>query len=270
MGSNKSVTENKDRANRLVVRGLSVNFNGFVAVDMVDLTVEPGETRVIIGPNGAGKTTLLDLITGKTKPTDGTVEFRGHQLVGKSTSEICRKYHVGRKFQGPNVFNELTVEENMQLAMMGNDTVASYLFKKNGAEEKKKIDDCLRKVNLYEYKDVMASSLSHGQKQWLEIGMVILQEAQLVVLDEPTAGMTAEETFKTGEMINQNLKDKTLVVIEHDMDFVRQIAETVTVLHQGKILAEGTFDEIEKNPKVIQVYLKQESEIEKEETICWS
>ena len=146
--------------------------------------------------------------------------------------------------------------------------MTSYLLKKQGKGEQERIDECLKKVNLYEYKDIMASALSHGQKQWLEIGMVILQEAQLVVLDEPTAGMTAEETFKTGEMINLNLKDKTLVVIEHDMDFVRQIAETVTVLHQGKILAEGTFEEVEKDPRVIQVYLKQESEIEKEESTC--
>lgn len=259
-----STIEQKKRENRLIVRGLCVDFNGFIAVDQVDLTVEPGETRVIIGPNGAGKTTLLDLITGKTKPTAGIIEFRGHQLIGKSTSEICRKYHVGRKFQGPNVFNNLTVEQNMQLAMMGNETQLDYLFKKNRAEEQEKIDDCLRKVRLLEYKDMMAAALSHGQKQWLEIGMVILQEAQLVVLDEPTAGMTAEETFQTGEMINTNLKDKTLIVIEHDMDFVRQIAETVTVLHQGKILAEGTFEEVEQDPRVIQVYLKQETEEEKE------
>lgn len=258
----------KKRTNHLIVRGLCVNFNGFVAVDNVDLTVEPGETRVIIGPNGAGKTTLLDLITGKTKPTAGTVEFRGHQLIGKSTADICKKYHVGRKFQGPNVFNNLTVEQNMCLAMMGNDSMLSYLFKKKSAEDTARIEECLRKVNLYEYKDIMAASLSHGQKQWLEIGMVILQEAKLVVLDEPTAGMTAEETYKTGEMINENLKDKTLLVIEHDMDFVRQIAEKVTVLHQGKILAEGTFEEVEKDPRVISVYLKQESEIEKEGAPC--
>lgn len=268
MSKTNKKTTIKGRTDQLIVRGLSVNFGGFVAVDEVNLTVEPGETRVIIGPNGAGKTTLLDLITGKTKPTAGTVEFRKHHLVGKSTADICKKYHVGRKFQGPNVFNNLTVEQNMQLAMMGNDSIASYLFKKKSAEEQARIDECLKKVNLLEYKDILASSLSHGQKQWLEIGMVILQEAKLVVLDEPTAGMTAEETFKTGEMINKNLKDKTLLVIEHDMDFVRQIAEKVTVLHQGKILAEGTFEEVEKDPRVIQVYLKQDAEEKKEESVC--
>lgn len=268
MSETNTNTAMAKRENKLIVRGLCVNFNGFVAVDEVDLTVEPGETRVIIGPNGAGKTTLLDLITGKTKPTAGTIEFRGHQLVNKSTSEICKKYHVGRKFQGPNVFNNLTVEQNMQLAMMGNDSQINYLFKKKSAGDEAKINECLEKVNLLEYKDIMAASLSHGQKQWLEIGMVILQEAQLVVLDEPTAGMTAEETFKTGEMINKNLKDKTLLVIEHDMDFVRQIAETVTVLHQGKILAEGTFEEVEKDPRVIQVYLKQDTGEEKEGSSC--
>lgn len=266
MKNKETSLQDEKRENRLIVRGLGVNFNGFVAVDGVDLTVEPGETRVIIGPNGAGKTTLLDLITGKTKPTSGTIEFRGHQLVGKSTYEICRKYHVGRKFQGPNVFNNLTVGQNMQLAAMGNRSTIGYLSEKNDPEEDKKIDDCLKKVNLLEYKDMMAASLSHGQKQWLEIGMVILQDAQLVVLDEPTAGMTAEETFKTGEMINKNLKDRTLIVIEHDMDFVQQIAETVTVLHQGKILAEGTFEEVKHDPRVIQVYLKQDSD-DKEEAV---
>lgn len=250
------------RENRLVVRGLSVNFNGFVAVDQVDLTVEPGETRVIIGPNGAGKTTLLDLITGKTAATAGTVEFRNHQLAGKSTSEICNKYHVGRKFQGPNVFHELTVYENMQLAMMGDKSMGFYVFSKKTSEEEARIDECLKKVNLLEYKEVKASSLSHGQKQWLEIGMVILQNAELIVLDEPTAGMTAEETYKTGEMIKNNLKEKTVLVIEHDMDFVKQIAEKVTVLHQGRVLAEGTFEEMENDPRVISVYLKQTEEEE--------
>lgn len=268
MSNSNETTAKKERENRLIVRGLSVNFNGFVAVDNVDLTVEPGETRVIIGPNGAGKTTLLDLITGKTKPTAGTVTFRGHHLVGKSTSDICKKYHVGRKFQGPNVFDNLTVEQNMQLAMMGNDSIPSCLFSKISEEDRKKIEECLKKVNLLEDKDIMAASLSHGQKQWLEIGMVILQEAQLVVLDEPTAGMTAEETFKTGEMIKKNLKEKTLLVIEHDMDFVQQIAERVTVLHQGKILAEGSYEEVEKDPRVIQVYLKQDLDEEKEEALC--
>lgn len=250
-----------EREDRLIVRNLGVNFNGFVAVDGVDLTIEPGETRVVIGPNGAGKTTLLDLITGKTKATAGNVEFRGHQLIGKSTSEICKKYHIGRKFQGPNVFGPLTVNQNMQLAMMGAEKTLNLLFKKTTVKDQEKIDECLKKVNLLEYKDIQAQSLSHGQKQWLEIGMIILQDARLVVLDEPTAGMTADETYKTGEMINTNFKDKTMIVIEHDMDFVRQIADKVTVLHQGRVIAEGDFEEVEKDPKVISVYLKTDAEI---------
>lgn len=250
-----------EREDRLIVRNLGVNFSGFVAVDGVDLTIEPGETRVVIGPNGAGKTTLLDLITGKTKATAGTVEFRGHQLIGKSTSVICKKYHIGRKFQGPNVFGPLTVNQNMQLAMMGAEKTLNLLFKKTTVKDQEKIDECLKKVNLLEYKDIQAQSLSHGQKQWLEIGMIILQDARLVVLDEPTAGMTADETYKTGEMINTNFKDKTMIVIEHDMDFVRQIADKVTVLHQGRVIAEGDFEEVEKDPKVISVYLKTDAEI---------
>ncbi len=249
---------NETGNNRLVIKELCVQFGSFVAVDHVNLMVEDGETRVIIGPNGAGKTTLLDLITGKTKATGGTVEFRGHSLIGRDTSHICRSCHVGRKFQGPNVFNELTVIENMRLALMGNDNFLGYLFRRQSREEAEKIHRCLDAVNLLDYENVKAVSLSHGQKQWLEIGMVILQDARLVVLDEPTAGMTAEETFKTGEMIKKNLADKTVLVIEHDMDFVRQIAQKVTVLHMGKVLAEGTFDEVENDPKVIQVYLKQD------------
>ncbi|MCD8346777.1 MAG: urea ABC transporter ATP-binding protein UrtD [Lachnospiraceae bacterium] len=244
----------------LLIKELCVQFGTFVAVDHVNLAVKNGETRVIIGPNGAGKTTLLDLITGKTKATSGTIEFNGHQLIGKSTSHICRNYCVGRKFQGPNVFGELTVQENMKLALMGGKSFFQCLFQKNTSEEENRIRRALEAVNLLEYEGIRAASLSHGQKQWLEIGMVILQDAQLVVLDEPTAGMTAEETYKTGEMIKKNLADKTVLVIEHDMDFVRQIAETVTVLHHGKVLAEGTFEEVENNPKVVQVYLKQEEE----------
>lgn len=250
--------------NQLLVRELSVDFNGFIAVDDVNLTVNCGETRVIIGPNGAGKTTLLDLITGKTKPTKGSVIFKGHQLIGKSTSDICNKYHVGRKFQGPNVFKELTVFENMQVATMGGCSLKNVLFSKTTLEERDRIRDCLSKVNLLDYQNIKATSLSHGQKQWLEIGMVLLQNAELIALDEPTAGMTAEETYKTGEMILENLKEKTVLVIEHDMDFVKQIAEKVTVLNRGQVLAEGTFEEMENDPRVISVYLKQSEE----EPIC--
>ncbi len=255
------------REDRLIVRGLGVNFNGFVAVDGVDLSVEPGETRVVIGPNGAGKTTLLDLITGKTKATEGTVEFRGHQLIGKSTSDICRKYHVGRKFQGPNVFGPLTVNDNMKLAMMGTEKKLNLIKNRITGQEQSRIDECLKKVDLYEYKDIQAQSLSHGQKQWLEIAMIILQDARLVVLDEPTAGMTAEETYKTGEMIKTNFKEKTMIVIEHDMDFVKQIADEVTVLHQGRVISEGKFEEVEKDPKVISVYLKTGDEITQSEEV---
>lgn len=250
--------KNSGRRDELIIRDLRVDFNGFVAINNVNLTVSDGEVRVIIGPNGAGKTTLLDLITGKTKATQGHITFRGHSLIGKNTATICRKYHIGRKFQGPNIFENMTVYQNIEVAIKGSTTVWSSLFSKRSMDLTQQIEECLEQINLLEYKEVIASSLSHGQKQWLEIGMVMMQEPRLVILDEPTAGMTAEETYKTGEMIKTLLKGRTVLVIEHDMEFVRQIAKTVTVLHMGAVLAEGTFEEIEQNPKVIQVYLKQE------------
>jgi urea transport system ATP-binding protein len=240
----------------LEVKNLSVEFSGFKAINNVNLKIEEGEVRVLIGPNGAGKSTIADLITGKTKPTAGSVFFKGVDITGKSPDEIAGKYKIGRKFQGPNVFDNMTVYRNIEIALSGYTTVWKSLFYRRTTEIKKKIKALLEQIRLYEIRDVMATELSHGQRQWLEIGMVIAQNPSLIILDEPTAGMTAEETFKTGEMIKELLGEHTVIVVEHDMDFVRQIAQTVTVLHQGRVLAEGTFEEIEKDPQVIQVYLK--------------
>ena len=244
----------------LELRDVSVSFSGFLAVDQVSLSVEKGETRVVIGPNGAGKTTIIDMITGKTAPTSGKVFLGGADITGYSPHEIAGKYKVGRKFQGPNLFDFLSVYENVEVALAGHSSVLkTFLYRKNKsiADEIKTI---LEQINLYGKRDVISTSLSHGERQWLEMGMVIAQKPQLITLDEPTAGMTADETYKTGEMIKTMMKDKTVIVVEHDIDFVEQIAETVTVLHQGKVLAEGTFAEVKRNPKVVQVYLKDDDE----------
>lgn len=246
----------------LELKDISVSFSGFLAVDQVSLDIEKGETRVIIGPNGAGKTTIIDMITGKTRPTKGKIILDGADITGQGPHEIAGRHKVGRKFQGPNVFDYLTVYENIEVALAGHSSVLqTFLYRKN-KEIEQEIEEILKQINLYDKKDVISTSLSHGERQWLEMGMVIAQKPQLITLDEPTAGMTADETYKTGEMIKTLMKDKTVIVVEHDIDFVEQIAEKVTVLHQGKLLAEGAFDEVKKNPKVIQVYLKDDDEEE--------
>ena len=243
----------------LELHKVSVSFSGFLAVDQVSLAVAEGETRVVIGPNGAGKTTIIDMITGKTAPTSGRISLAGDDITGLSPNEIAGKYGVGRKFQGPNLFDYLTVYENVEVALAGHSSVLkTFLYRKNRAISDE-IKTILEQINLYEKKDVISTSLSHGERQWLEMGMVIAQKPRLITLDEPTAGMTADETYKTGEMIKTMLKDKTVIVVEHDIDFVEQIAETVTVLHQGRVLAEGNFAEVKRNPKVIQVYLKDDA-----------
>ena len=243
----------------LELHEVSVSFSGFLAVDQVSLTVAEGETRVVIGPNGAGKTTIIDMITGKTPPTSGRISLAGEDITGLSPHEIAGKYGVGRKFQGPNLFDYLTVYENVEVALAGHSSVLNtFLYRKNRAIADE-IKTILEQINLYGKKDVISTSLSHGERQWLEMGMVIAQKPRLITLDEPTAGMTADETYKTGEMIKTMLKDKTVIVVEHDIDFVEQIAETVTVLHQGRVLAEGNFAEVKRNPRVVQVYLKDDA-----------
>ncbi len=242
----------------LEVKNLSVEFNGFKAFTEVNMKIYDGELRVIIGPNGAGKTTFMDLVTGKTKPTSGKVIFDGKDITGKSTTEITRNYHIGRKFQGPNVFDNMTVKENIEIAMEGYNSMRKCIFFHRTNEFRNKVEEILKLIDLYDYRHFMASDLSHGQRQWLEIGMVVAQNPKLIILDEPTAGMTADETYKTGEMIKKLKGSHTLIVVEHDMDFVRQVAEYVTVLNYGRLLAEGTMEEVENNEEVIAVYLKED------------
>lgn len=248
----------EERKVLLEVQHLSVEFNGFQAMTDVNMKIYDGELRVIIGPNGAGKTTFMDLVTGKTKPTSGKVFFDGVNITGKSTTEITRDYHIGRKFQGPNVFDNMTVKENVEIAMEGYSSLGRCVFFRKSKEFKDRVNEVLKLIDLYEYRHFMASDLSHGQRQWLEIGMVVAQNPKLIILDEPTAGMTADETYKTGEMIKRLKGEHTIIVVEHDMDFVRQVAEYVTVLNYGRLLAEGTMDEVSANEEVIAIYLKED------------
>jgi urea transport system ATP-binding protein len=240
----------------LETQGLTVEFSGFRAVSELDFSLNRGELRVILGPNGAGKTTLMDLITGKTKATSGKILFNNQDITFKEPHEIS-KLGVGRKFQGPNVFDNMTVSENVEVAFKGFHRVLKALFYKKNLEIRDKINDILVRINLKHKAHYMAAILSHGERQWLEMGMLLAQDPELIILDEPTAGMTAEETFKTGELIQTLFSNRTIIVVEHDMAFVRQVAQTVTVLHQGKFLAEGTLSEIEQNTKVQEVYLKE-------------
>lgn len=248
------------------LENVSVTFNGFRALTNVSMAVEKGDIRVIIGPNGAGKSTLMDIITGKTKPTEGKVIVDGVDITAKEPAVIASRHGVGRKFQGPNIFNELLVRENIELAVKSDRSICSTFFQSK--EMKKQVQDKVKEVlnliNLTEKADLRASDLSHGERQWLEIGMVVAQDSAIIILDEPAAGLTDEETYKTGELIKSLAGRHTLLVVEHDMDFVRQISNIVTVLHMGEKIAEDTFDVIEKDKKVISVYLKTPEDTEEE------
>lgn len=244
----------------LELKNLTVEFNGFRAVNEVNMTIQKGELRTLIGPNGAGKTTIIDMVTGKTKPTYGNILLDGVSIAGKEPYEISGKFKIGRKFQGPNVFDYMTVEENIEVALSGFHTLGkTFLYKRTGAI-KDEMEQIMEEIQLKEKRDTLPIYLSHGQRQWLEIGMILAQKPEIVTLDEPTAGMTADETYKTGELILNVMKDKTLIVVEHDIDFVKQISDKITVLNAGEILAEGTYEEITSNPEVVRVYLKTDDE----------
>lgn len=243
----------------LSVKDLNVVFSGFKALTGVNLNVYDGEIVTIIGPNGAGKSTLLDAIVSKSPVASGHVYYRGQDITDKRPYEIARM-GIGRKFQNPNVYNELTVFDNILLALKGNQGIFSSITAKLTKAKKGKIYDVLEQTGLLNQAFLEVSSLSHGQKQWVEIAMVLAQDPSIVLLDEPTAGMTAEETYATGEIIKSIARaDYSIVVIEHDMEFVKQIAERIVVLHQGSVLAEGSVQEIQSNPKVIEVYLGRET-----------
>jgi urea transport system ATP-binding protein len=241
--------------NILYLEGLTVSFDGFKALDALTLYVDPGELRCIIGPNGAGKTTMMDVITGKTKPDEGTAWFgRSIDLLALSEPEIAQA-GVCRKFQKPTVFEKLTVFENLELALAGRKTFLTTLLARMTAREHARIHEVLKTIGLTEERRAVAGALSHGQKQWLEIGMLLMQEPSLLLVDEPVAGMTPQETERTAELLLSLAGDHSVVVVEHDMDFVRSIARRVTVLHQGRVLADGDMDQVQNDPRVVEVYL---------------
>lgn len=241
-------------ANELLkIRNLVVAFDAFHAVDGLDLTLREQEVRFVIGPNGAGKTTLVDSITNLVRPTSGSIMFAGEELAGRSEHAIVRS-GIGRTFQKPSVFDELTVVENVDLAASFRMAFRSLLKRRKGVSDD--VAAMLASVNLAEQQDELAGSLSHGQKQWLEVAMVLVQRPRLLLLDEPVAGMTQTERLRTGELVTKIAEEGTTVlVIEHDMDFVRRFAHKVSVMHEGKILTEGTVAEVQMDETVREVYL---------------
>ena len=243
----------------LEIEDVTVSFDGFKAINNLNFDMEQGELRVIIGPNGAGKTTFLDVITGKVKPTQGQVRFKGRNTRSLSEHKIARM-GIGRKFQTPRIYLNLTPRENLELASNPNKNVFSTLFQPPSVVEKQRVYELLHIIGLMHKAEMQAEFLSHGEKQWLEIGMLIAQSPDLLLVDEPVAGLTDEETEKTGELLMSLAESHSIIVIEHDMEFVRQIARKVTVLHQGSVLCEGNFDEVQNDPKVIEVYLGQQDE----------
>ena len=240
----------------LELNDVSVDFDGFFALTDLSISLEHGELRSIIGPNGAGKTTFLDVITGKVKPTKGSVSLRGSSIVGLSEQKISR-LGVGRKFQTPRVFENLTVSRNLELAASPSKMPFSLMFESLNNTAKDEVYRLMDYVGLVPFAKSLAGSLSHGQKQWLAISMLVAQSPDIILLDEPVAGLTDEETNRTAELIKSLAGEHTVVVIEHDMEFIRDLAAPVTVLHQGQLLTEGSLDEVKSDPKVIEVYLGQ-------------
>lgn len=240
----------------LEVSGVSVSFDGFRAINNLSINFAPAELRAIIGPNGAGKTTFMDIVTGKTKPDEGKVIWgeRNISLLGMSESQIARE-GIGRKFQKPTVFEEQTVRENLAMALKNPRGPFAVLTHKKTAENAARIEEVAEEIGLTESLTRRAGELSHGQKQWLEIGMLLAQEPRLLLVDEPAAGMTVEEREKTTDILRRAAQTRAVVVVEHDMEFVRRLNCKVTVLHEGAVLAEGNLDHVTSNPRVIEVYL---------------
>jgi urea transport system ATP-binding protein len=238
----------------LAVENLSVSFDGFKAVNDLNLYVEQNELRVVIGPNGAGKTTLLDLICGRTRATEGSIKFKDMELTRMPEYERVRR-GIGRKFQTPSIYENLTVLENLEVSYPRGRSVFGSLFFRRDQALMDRVREVAELIYLDERLDDTAELLSHGQKQWLEIGMLLMQDPELLMLDEPVAGMSVSERQKTAELLSRISNNRSVIVIEHDMEFVKSIAHRVTVLHQGKTLAEGSMDHVQADPRVIEVYL---------------
>ena len=238
----------------LAVEDLTVSFDGFKAIDKLTLYVEKNELRVIIGPNGAGKTTLLDLICGRTRASDGSIKFKNQEMTRLAEHRIVRA-GIGRKFQTPSIYENLSVFKNLEVSFPRGRGVFGALAFKCDAQVKERIESLSEEIGLADQLETEAGILSHGQKQWLEIGMLLMQEPELLMLDEPIAGMSVRERELTAELLDRICKNRSMIVIEHDMDFVKKIAHKVTVMHQGKILAEGPMEKVQNDPRVIDVYL---------------
>ncbi|MCV3238422.1 urea ABC transporter ATP-binding protein UrtD [Mesorhizobium sp. ZC-5] len=239
----------------LYLDGVSVSFDGFRAINQLSLVLDRGEMRAIIGPNGAGKTTMMDIVTGKTRPDSGEVFFDGDiDLTRHDEAEIAMM-GIGRKFQKPTVFESHSVEDNLLLSLKGTRSIFPALFHRRSAEETRRIDDILDITRLHDKRDHFAASLSHGQKQWLEIGMLLAQDPKLLLVDEPVAGMTDAETEETARLLKDIAREHSVIVVEHDMHFVRELGVKVTCLHEGSVLSEGTLDFVSADERVVEVYL---------------
>jgi urea transport system ATP-binding protein len=239
----------------LYLDGVTVSFDGFKALNALSLILEPGEMRAVIGPNGAGKTTMMDVITGKTRPDQGHVVFADDIDLRKLDEPAIARLGIGRKFQRPTVFEPLSVHDNLLLSLAGDRSPRFALWARERREERRRIDELLDIIRLTGERDHRAAELSHGQKQWLEIGMLLAQEPKLLLVDEPVAGMTDAETAETADLLREINRTRSVVVVEHDMAFVRALGVKVTVLHEGSVLAEGSIDAIQDNPRVVEVYL---------------
>ncbi|WP_407050413.1 urea ABC transporter ATP-binding protein UrtD [Methyloraptor flagellatus] len=251
MDSTHNVTKNS----QLYLDGVKVSFDGYKALRGLSLTIAPGEMRAIIGPNGAGKTTMMDVITGKTRPDEGEVLFQGTTDLTELDEADIAELGIGRKFQKPTVFESHTVRDNLVLALKSDRRTWKTLFHRLSGAENDRIDELLETVKLKDRAADLAKNLSHGQKQWLEIGMLLAQEPKLLLVDEPVAGMTDAETMETAHLLRKINETKSVIVVEHDMHFVRELGVKVTVLHEGAVLAEGSIDHVANDPRVIEVYL---------------
>ncbi|MBL0933994.1 MAG: urea ABC transporter ATP-binding protein UrtD [Rhizobiaceae bacterium] len=239
----------------LYLDAVSVSFDGFRAINNLSLVLDKGEMRAIIGPNGAGKTTMMDIITGKTRPDSGEVFFDGEIDLTRHDEADIAIMGIGRKFQKPTVFESHSVEDNLLLALKGPRSIFPTLFWRETAEAKRKLDDILETVRLSARRNDLAANLSHGQKQWLEIGMLLAQDPKLLLVDEPVAGMTDAETEETARLLRDIARTHSVIVVEHDMHFVRELGVKVTCLHEGSVLSEGSLDHVSADPRVVEVYL---------------
>ncbi|PHQ68564.1 MAG: urea ABC transporter ATP-binding protein UrtD [Sneathiella sp.] len=255
MTSRPASEKTPEFASILYLDGVSVSFDGFKALNSLSLVIEPGEMRAIIGPNGAGKTTMMDVITGKTRPDEGEVFFKGNIDLTKHDEAYIANLGIGRKFQKPTVFESQTVFNNLELSLKGDKGIMTTLFAALGDADVARIMEVLEIIRLSERANWLAGNLSHGQKQWLEIGMLLMQDPDLLLVDEPVAGMTDAETEQTSDLLRKISENHSVVVVEHDMEFIRALDTKVTVLHEGSVLAEGSLDVVQNNQRVIDVYL---------------